>query len=424
MNYKESIDYIESVLWMGSRPGLSRMTRIMKMMGNPQDGMKFVHVTGTKGKGSFCAMTESILRAAGYKTGLYVSPYVFRFNEQMRVNGIEISDNELAEITTYVKGFSDDMGEDDKLTEFELKTAIGFEYFHRHECDVIVLEVGMGGRLDATNIIKEPLLSVITGISLDHTEYLGDTVEKIAYEKAGIIKPLCPTHWGGRDKAAEKVIADRAAELASPFNTTDYSKLSNVKCTLDGSDFDFDGYKKLHINLLGLYQIENAVSVLCAIPELRERGLDISDEAIRRGLESTVWQARFEKLSKSPVVIYDGSHNPQSIEAAVHSIKALFGNNKVNILTGVMKDKDYRTMVILLKPVTRRVFTVTPDNKRALPSLQYAEVFSKVGVQADAYSVLKDGAKAAYDDSKATGVPLIILGSLYMYADMKKALNL
>ncbi len=424
MNYKETIDYIESVLWMGSRPGLSRMTRIMKMMGNPQDGMKFVHVTGTKGKGSFCAMTESILRAAGYKTGLYVSPYVFRFNEQMRVNGIEISDNELAEITTYVKGFADNMGEDDKLTEFELKTAIGFEYFHRHECDVVVLEVGMGGRLDATNIIKEPLLSVITGISLDHTEYLGDTVEKIAYEKSGIIKPLCPTHWGGMDKAAEKVVADRAAELASPFNTTDYSKLSNVKCTLDGSDFDFDGYKNLHINLLGLYQIENAASVLCAIPKLRERGLDISDEAIRRGLESTVWQARFEKLSKSPVVIYDGSHNPQSIEAAVHSIKALFGNNKVNILTGVMKDKDYITMVNLLKPVTRRAFTVTPDNKRALPSLQYAEVFHNVGVQADAYNVLEAGAKAAYDDSKATGVPLIILGSLYMYADMKKALNL
>lgn len=422
MNYKESVDYIESVLWMGSRPGLDRMKHVMQLMGNPQDGMKFIHVAGTNGKGSFCAMTESILRAAGYKTGLFVSPYVARFNERMRVNGIEITDYELAEITTYVRAYVDTL--EDKFTEFELITAIGFEYFKRHQCDIVVLEVGMGGRLDATNIIKNPVLSVITGIALDHMAYLGNTVEKIAFEKAGIIKSGCPVHWGGRDISAEKVISARAEELGSPFQAVDYSALKNVRCSLFGSDFDFGGYKDLHINLLGLYQPENAASVLDAIPQLRKSGLNISDEAIRHGLKSTVWEARFEKLSDNPVVIYDGSHNPEGVEAAVRSIKVLFANEKVNILSGVMRDKDYNTIAKLLAPIARYVFTVTPTCTRSLPSAEYADVFRTLGIEADAFDTLDAGAKEAYAKSKAEGTPLIILGSLYMYADIKTALGL
>jgi dihydrofolate synthase/folylpolyglutamate synthase len=212
--------------------------------------------------------------------------------------------------------------------------------------------------------------------------------------------------------------------MGSTFHAVDYSKLTNVRCTLSGADFDFGEYKNIHINLLGLYQPENASSVISAIPLLRARGFNVPDEAIRRGLAAVVWEARFEKLSDDPIVIYDGSHNPQAIEAAVRSIKALFCNNKVNILTGVMKDKDYRANVKLLAPVTRRAFTVTPSNSRSLPSVEYAKVFCTEGMKADAYETLEAGAKAAYADSKANGVPLVILGSLYMYADIKKALGL
>ncbi|HOA84751.1 MAG TPA: folylpolyglutamate synthase/dihydrofolate synthase family protein [Bacillota bacterium] len=421
MNYTETIEYMNS-LGIGSRPGLERISRVLGMMGNPQEGMRFIHVTGTNGKGSFCAMTESILRAAGYRTGLYVSPHILRVNERMSVNRRDISDDELAEIATYVRSFSDRLP--DRLTEFEFVTAIAFEYFRRQACDVVVLEVGMGGRLDATNVIKDPVLSVITGVSLDHMAFLGDTIEKIAHEKAGIIKPGCPVFWGGQNKAAEKVISARAAGLGSPYCTADYSKLRNVNCTLSGADFDFGEYKNLHINLLGLYQPQNAASVLEAIPILRERGFTITEEAMRRGLESTVWPARFELLSKNPVVIYDGSHNPEAVGVTIRSIKALLGGEKVNLLTGVMRDKDYATMAGMLSEIARRVFVVTANYGRALPSAEHAETYRRCGVTAYPYDVLYDGIRAAYEDSKTAGVPLVILGSFYLYADVRAALGL
>ena len=192
MNYAEALEYIHSVMWMGSRPGLSRTKRLLELLGNPEKGMKFVHVAGTNGKGSTCAMLDSVLRAAGYKVGLYTSPYIVRFNERMCINGEPISDSELAELTAIVKPLAESM--EDKPTEFELITAIAFVYFKRHNCDIVVLEAGMGGRLDSTNIITTPILSVITGIALDHTQFLGDTVEKIAQEKAGIIKKNVPLY--------------------------------------------------------------------------------------------------------------------------------------------------------------------------------------------------------------------------------------
>ena len=195
MNYKESLEYIHCGFFGGTRPGLERVGELLGKLGDPQDSLRFVHVAGTNGKGSVCAMTDSVLRAAGYHTGLYTSPYLERFNERMVCDGEAISDEELAELTSYVKPFAEEM--EDKPTEFELITAVAMLFFARHKCDPVVLEVGMGGRLDATNIIKTPLVSVITGISLDHTAILGDTVAAIAREKAGIIKPGVPVIFGG-----------------------------------------------------------------------------------------------------------------------------------------------------------------------------------------------------------------------------------
>lgn len=419
MNYTEALEYIHSVTWLGSRPGLSRIKELTNLIGNPQNDLKFIHVAGTNGKGSFCKMTETILRSAGYKTGLFISPYIWTFNERMCVNGENISNNELAEITEFVKPYADSMA--DSPTEFELVTAIAFEYFKRSGCDIVVLEVGMGGRLDCTNIIENPVLSVITGIALDHTAYLGDTIEKIAAEKAGIIKNGYPILFGGKDSDALKVISDTASEKNSKLYVTDYSKLENLRYSLSGTVFDFERYKDVYIPLLGNYQPENAVSVLIGIDILRESGFEISDEAVYTGLKNTVWQGRFEILCDNPVIIIDGSHNAQGLRVTVDSVKSYLGDVKVNVVTGVMADKNYSEMIDILKEITLKAYTVTVDNTRALDSRKYSDEIKAHGIPADSFDSVSEGVKRAYSDSKEKGVPVIIVGSLHMYADAKKA---
>ena len=219
MNYEESLAYIHSVMWQGSRPGLERITELLDKMGNPQKQLKVIHVTGTNGKGSFCAMLESILRHSGYKTGLFTSPYIEHFEERMMVNGEMISREMLAEITSEIRPIADSMS--DLPTEFELITAIGFAFFAKMNCDICVIEAGMGGRLDSTNVFDNPILSVITGVALDHTAFLGDTTEKIAVEKAGIIKKNVPVLVGNVDEAAYNVIANKANEMQAPVFKVD-----------------------------------------------------------------------------------------------------------------------------------------------------------------------------------------------------------
>ena len=416
MNYTEALEYIHSVNWTFCKPGLERITALCEALGEPQKNLKFIHVAGTNGKGSFCSMTESILRAAGYKTGLYTSPYIKVFNERMQVNGQMISDDELAALTEYVKPIADAMT--DKPTEFELITAIAFEYFKRHECDVVVLEAGMGGRLDSTNIIRDPILSVITGIALDHTAFLGDTVEKIAAEKAGIIKDMRPVLWGGDDISARKVIEDTAKENGSDFFFVDYEKLQNVNATLDGTTLDFGEHKNIKINLLGLYQPKNAAVVLSAVDVLRKNGMDIPEDAVRKGLESARWQARFEILSREPLVIFDGAHNPQGIDSAVRSIKHYFGEQKVFVMTGVLRDKDYDIISTRLSEIASRAFVMTPENPRALPAREYAEILESKGVESRAYDGIKEAFAAAKQSAQEAGVPLVCLGSLYVYSSL------
>ena len=416
MNYEEALEYIHGISWTFCKPGLERISTLCKALGDPQKNLKFIHIAGTNGKGSTSAMLESVLRESGYKTGLFTSPYIRTFNERMRVDGENISDRELAEITEHVRPFADDMT--DKPTEFELISAIAFEYFSRNNCDVVVLEAGMGGRLDSTNGIDSALLSIITGIALDHTAFLGDTVEKIAAEKAGIIKCGCPVLFGGEDEAAERVIRERAAEMNAPFSRVDRSSLTLHSQTLDGTIFDFDKYKNMQIRMLGSYQPRNAATVLSAINILKERGFSIPDIAISRGLEKTRWQARFEVISKDPLVIFDGAHNPEGIAAAVESIRHYFGNERVYALTGVLRDKDYNIIASDISKVASRAFTLTPDNPRALSAEEYAEVLKEKGVEATPYPDIESALSAAREQAKRDGVPLICMGSLYLYSSI------
>lgn len=436
MTYTEALEYIHSVCWKGSRPGLSRISELCEKLGNPQKSLRFIHVAGTNGKGSTCAMLSSVLKKAGYRVGLYTSPFIVRFNERMQIGGAHIGDAELAEITEYVKPYAESM--EDVPTEFELITAIAFVYFARHECDYVVLEAGMGGRLDSTNIIEAEnvAVSVITGIAMDHTAFLGDTAEKIAAEKAGIIKAGVPVVFGGAhtpvgagadcevDPAAcAEVIKAKAREMGAPYSESHPELISDLRSDIFGSRFDFGGYEFFEIPLAGMYQPYNAATVFAVLEVLQAQGANITEKAVKDGLMAVKWPGRFEILCREPLVISDGGHNPEGIDAAVASAKTYFGGKKIQLLSGVMADKDYAHMVRRMSEVACRAFTVRPDNSRALAAGAFADVFEHDGVPAQGFDTVKEAVFAAMDAGKASGTPTLCLGSLYMYGEVRAAVE-
>ncbi|MCD7747543.1 MAG: bifunctional folylpolyglutamate synthase/dihydrofolate synthase [Firmicutes bacterium] len=421
MTYENALEYIHSINWRGSRPGLSRIRELCRRLDNPQQGLKFIHVAGTNGKGSFCAMLSSVLTASGYKTGLFISPYVTDFTERMSVDGTPVSHDELAEIIEKIRPLADSM--DDPPTEFELITATAFEFFAKKKCDIVVLEVGLGGRLDSTNIINPPVLSVITEISLDHTAILGKTIPEIAREKAGIIKYPSPVLFAGSATDALDVIENVSSSLGCELYTPDYSAIKLKETSVTGSVFDFGDLHDVKIPLAGLYQPRNAAAVIEAARILALHGFGITEDSIRRGLFSTVWHARFELLSREPTVIYDGGHNPQGVTAAVESLSALFPDIKVTALSGVMSDKDYKTTVDIASPKIARVFTVKPNNPRSLGADAYADAFAGAGVDSVSCDSIEAGVALAVADAEKNSRPLYIFGSLYMYADVRRALE-
>ena len=420
MNYTEALEYIHSINWTFCKPGLERIEKLCAALGNPQKKLKFVHVAGTNGKGSFCSMLSSILVKAGYKVGLYTSPYIKVFNERMRIGGENIPNEKLVALTERIKPVADAMT--DKPTEFELITALAFLYYAEEGCDIVVLEAGMGGRLDSTNVIDTSILSVITGISLDHTAFLGDTVEKIAAEKAGIIKRGVPVLFGGEDESAAEVISNKATEEGSAFYRPDYKKIENLSSTLRGTSFEYKG-REAKLNLLGLYQPRNASLVLEAVELLRAGGMDISDKAIGEGLEAARWSARFEIINHSPLMIFDGAHNPEGIASAVESIKHYFGTERVIVVSGVLADKDYNYIASRLSEIASAAYTITPDNKRALTASDFAKILGDLGVTAEPNETITDALKSAIERSDKTGEAIVCLGSLYTYVDVTAALE-
>ena len=421
VNYKQTLEYIHNISWTFCKPGLERTKELCKALGDPQKKLKFIHVAGTNGKGSFSSMLASVLKSAGYKTGLYTSPYITKFNERMAINGKPISNKELVEITEIVKSCADKM--QDKPTEFELVTAIAFYYFAKNGCEYVVLECGLGGRLDSTNVIDTPVLSVITGISFDHTSILGDTIEKIAYEKAGIIKEGVPVLWCGENREAEKIIKKVAEERHAPVYFTSHDEIIVKKSSFDETIMDYKNFRNVKIKLLGTYQPINCSNVLEAVLILMENGLYISHPSIFEGLEKAEWHARFEKISDSPLVIFDGAHNPEGVEASVNSIRNYFGSNKVYVITGVMADKDYTYMAKKISEVAGKVFTITPDNPRALDAEKYKDVFLSLGVDAESFKTVKEATECAILKAKQSGKALFCLGSLYMYGEVVNSIK-
>ena len=420
MNAEQAIAYIHSVCWKGSIPGLGRTQELLEKMGNPEKKLKFVHIAGTNGKGSTAAMTASILSKAGYRTGLYTSPYIYRFHERIQVDGVEISDEDLTEITEYVKPLADSMAQ--SPTEFELVCCIAFEYFYRKKCDIVVLEVGMGGAWDATNVIEVPEVAVITNIGLDHTEYLGDTVEKIAETKSGIFKPHGHAVVYRSTPSVEAVYERVCAERDVSLRKADFDGLVLKAHTLEGQVFDCGSRKNLVLPLLGDHQLHNASVVLSIADTLIGEGWKISEQNIYDGIRDVRWPGRFDIVCRKPLFIIDGGHNPQCIEALVKNIRDYLAGKKVVALTGVLADKDYADMYKPVMPLVDRFVCITPPNPRKLEAEQLARYLRQAGAQAQASESILDGVKQAMDLAGEDGV-VLCFGSLYSIGGIRDALK-
>ncbi len=373
MDWDKAIALLHGANWKHTKIGLERMRDFMHALGDPQEKLRYVHIAGTNGKGSACVMTQSVLTASGFRTGLYISPHLDQFNERLSIDGQMMSDADLCRLAARVRAAAETLGEEP--TDFEMITAMAFCYFEEQRCDLVVLEVGMGGRLDATNIISHPEVCAIMHIGLDHTEFLGDTVEKVAAEKAGILKPGADCVLYHQLPGVMDVVSRRftevngsgsSAKIAAQLVPTDPTAFTAHARSIDGQVFDYRGREGLRIGLLGNYQMENAMAVLDIIDCLIRRGWGISKQDIRIGLARAVWPGRFEVLSRDPLLIVDGAHNPNGVEALVDTIRAYFPDQKINFVMGVMKDKDYHTMLRLIAPYAARFITELPDAHRAL----------------------------------------------------------
>ena len=416
MDYQEALADISGVEFFGSKPGLERIRELLGKLGEPQKGMKFVHIAGTNGKGSCAAMTASVLRAAGYKTGLYTSPYLYRFNERMRINGREIDDDVLAGIVARVRPAAEAM--DDHPTEFELMTAAALLWFREQACEIVVLEVGLGGRFDATNIIDAPEAAVIMNIGLDHTGVLGGSVEQIAAEKAGIIKPGCDAVLFEQDAAVTAIVRDRCEALGARLHIADFSALHSEFDSLYGQSFTYRG-EAYALPLLGAHQRKNAAVVLELVEVLRERGWRLGQTAVEHGLYAVSWPGRFELLSEEPAFIVDGGHNPQCAQTVAENLLHYFPDTRRILLLGILKDKDFAGLTELLDPVADEYVCITPGSFRALPAGELAAHLARYGKPVRVCESIRDGVSAALERAGELGGMVCAAGSLYSVGEIR-----
>ena len=420
MDYQEALAYIDGVAWFGSRPGLSRVTELLHRLGDPQNRLKFVHIAGTNGKGSCAAMLASVLKTAGYKTGLFTSPYLFRFNERMQINGREIDNDILADVVTRVSIPAEIM--EDHPTEFELMTAAAMLWYAEEGCDIVVLEVGLGGRFDATNVISRPEVSVIMNIGLDHTKILGDTVEKSAAEKAGIIKAGCPCVLYQQSDSVTQVIRQRCGEVGAELHIADFSAIKTEFDSLEGQVFTYKG-EAYAIPLLGAHQLKNAAVVIETAETLRRRGWKLPHEDVEHGLYAVSWPARFEVVSDGPCFVVDGGHNPQCAQTVAENLKKYFPGCRRVLLIGVLADKDYRSLADILAPEADEFVCVTPNSDRALPAEELAQVLRPYGKPVTVCESIKEGVSAAIDAAGQDGM-VCAVGSLYMVGEIRACFDL
>ncbi len=375
MNYKEAAEYMESLQHYGCVPGLESIRQLCAYLDDPQDDLKFVHIAGTNGKGSVLAYVSTVLTSAGYRVGRYISPAVTDYREKFQIDGRMISKQAFCKYLESVKEAADRMEIDGKPhpTPFEVETAVAFLYFLDKKCDIVVLETGMGGTLDATNIIKTTLCVAITSISMDHMAMLGNSLEKIASQKAGIIKEGACVVSALQKPQAAKVIEDEAVRMNCELCIADVNKVSSVKYGLNKQRFSYGKYKNLEITMAGAYQIENAVIAVEVIDALSDKGFKVTDEKLREGLINTKWHGRFDIIGNKPLFIADGAHNEDAALRLAETIRFHFTNKRIIYIMGVLGDKEYDKIIAATCELAEQIITVTPpDNPRALSAYELA----------------------------------------------------
>lgn len=425
MNYQEARSLIDQIAVRGSELGLTTTKNLLALLGDPQDDLNFIHVGGTNGKGSLLAYLSSILQCAGYRVGRYISPTLFSYRERIQINEEYIGRDDFARITTTVFAALDHMKKNNMSlpTVFEVETAISFLYFKEEQCDLVLLEVGMGGRLDATNVIKTPVLTALTSISMDHMEYLGDTLAKIAWNKAGIIKPKVPVVSAPQELSAMNVILQESVAVGSACTFVQQEKLKVLESVLEKQRFDYDHFKNVTIHLAGLHQMINAAVALECVNVLRQQGYSIPHEAVYSGMEQTNWKGRFSVIHRDPLVIIDGAHNPDAANRLRESVVHYFPDQKKYFIFGVFADKDYPKIIEHTADLADYIFAIeTPDHPRALPAEQLAEAVSKINPSVEPMTSIKEAFEKCFAMAEKDDV-ILIFGSLSFLDIVEKTIR-
>lgn len=430
MTFAQAMDYLENIGKKGSVLGLDTIRELLRRLGNPQNRLRFVHIAGTNGKGSTLAYISTILTEAGYRTGRFISPVIDSYCEKIQIDGEYILPQAVAAITEVIKTACDDMVREgfEQPTIFEAETAMAFLYFLNENVDVVVLETGMGGRDDSTNVIETTICSVITSVSLDHVGVIGNNLQEIAECKAGIIKEGTPVVLYAQSSEVEEIVRTRCTETDSSLVITKPNVLVRKKNSLSGQVFDYGEIKGIKTRLLGEHQVRNAAVAVETIKVLREKGFEISDEQIKAGIEDTLWTGRFEVIQARPLMIMDGAHNPDGVRAFVRSIREYLDGFTLIFIMGVLKDKDYPQMIQLTNALADAIITINPDNPRALSDTELKDAIEQVktrNIPVVAAGRIEAGVEVANQIAMQLHhekTAIVVFGSLSFLGDLKRYL--
>lgn len=398
MNYREALDYMQQIGQYGIVPGLDSVRELCRRMGDPQKNLRFVHVAGTNGKGSVCAYVACALQCGGYRVGKYTSPAVVDYREEIQVNGSFIPKAAVGRYVEKLKAACDGMAAEGlpHPTPFEVKTVMAFLYFWEKKCDIVVLETGMGGLLDATNIVEDTCVAVLTSISADHMGFLGKTLSEIAFQKAGIIKKGCHVVTTVQAPEVMEAVASKAADMGCPLTIADVKAAEHVRFGLERQRFDYGPLKKLEITLAGQYQIENAVTALEVLKALGSFGFLVKEEKLREGLAGAAWPGRFTVAGRKPYFILDGAHNEDAAEKLSRSLAFYFPGRRIIYIMGMLRDKEYGKVIGLTHSLADQIITVTPPgNPRALSACELAAAAAWVHKKVTAADSLEEAVEMA-----------------------------
>lgn len=419
MEFTQAMEKVSSLERFGSMPGLERIQLLLDKMGNPERKCRYIHVAGTNGKGSICTMLAEILRQSGYKVGLFTSPYIIEFCDRISINGEMIPKQTVADIIDEIFPLIEEMQSQElPITEFECVTALGFEYFSRQNCDIVVLETGLGGRFDSTNVISSPIASVITSISLDHTAVLGDSLELIAGEKAGIIKHGGTTVFCPQQPEVNDVIISTAIRRCNEIITVDMEQCKVTGSTIEGSKFVYRD-KEYDISLSGVHQVKNACTALEALTPLKAAGFNITDTAVKQGLKKAFIPARLELLSREPLIILDGAHNPSGLESLSKSLREYLGDKRIFCIMSMLKDKAVGEAMVHLEGMFEKVYLVEIDSPRAMSADELKRIADKYFKETEICLDKKTAVEKAITQAKASGGAALVCGSLYLASELR-----